>query len=81
MTHIGEWQRPRCALCAAPIEATARADDAPVFLRESRRWAHWTCWRRAKDARVEQERRRGDRGWRSVGQVLDEIVGDWEQRG
>ena len=51
MTHTGEWQRPPCALCAAPIEATARADDAPVFLRESRRWAHWACWRRARRPR------------------------------
>jgi hypothetical protein len=55
MTHTGEWQRPPCALCAAPIEATARADDAPVFLRESRRWAHWACWKSAR--RQPHERR------------------------
>ena len=47
-SHIGEWQRPPCALCGVPVEASARTEQPVMFLRDSRRWAHWACWRSAR---------------------------------
>lgn len=64
----GEWQRPPCALCGVPVEASPEVP--PVFLRDCGRWAHWACMERARRQHPELDRT-ADRGWKSVGQVLE----------
>lgn len=78
---MGTWQRPPCLYCDKPVEATSHTEEAPLYLREYLRWAHWTCVRAKQRSLarqavmpvVEEVPRRTDRGWKSVGQVLEDM--------